>query len=198
MNALDYLQDSEVAVRHMFDEINSYDSFKLPSIMKYIDKTGIVTMTKEENDAFLDSYKKYFDLDFSRATMAGSLLQVAYNCLNQFSPGPDDHAICEKFNINKGSIAERLCIGRKVHGIPIGLLIYAGRVQYNHWEDGKFNGITQDIFRELVIAHMDDIDMVYELNYPAPRPVSHYIIRVDLKWQTYDDYFKDIYSSLRL
>ncbi len=94
-------------------------------------------MTKKENEAFLAAYSDFFDLEFARATLAGSLLQVIYNCLKQYSPGSDDPALCSKYKTQTGSIAEKLCLGRLVHGIPIGLLIYAGRVQYNHWEEGR-------------------------------------------------------------
>ncbi|MCK4436113.1 hypothetical protein KAU87_04805, partial [Candidatus Bathyarchaeota archaeon] len=83
----------------------------------------------------------------------------------------------------------------------IGLLIYAGRIQYNHWEEGKpTNEVAKRIFDELVAAYYDNshFDMVYVLDYPSPRPVSNYVLRLELGWRTYEDYESDMTSMLRV
>jgi hypothetical protein len=201
MAAQAYLNSTEPAVQHLFEGLNSYDTMKLPSIQQYVDKTGLVKMTKEENESFLKSYQDFFALEFARATLAGSILQVAYLGLKQNSPGPDDAAACAKFSIQSGSAVERFCRGRQVHGIPIGLLIYAGRVQYNHWEDGEPSGtVAKSVFQELIWAYYDNLsfDMAYELNYPSARPVSHYIVRLELNWRSYDDYLTDMKTLLEI
>ncbi len=41
-------------------------------------------------------------------------------------------------------------------------------------------------------------DMAYELDYPGPRPVSHYIVQLELKWRIYDDYINDMRSLVKL
>jgi hypothetical protein len=199
MAVQDYLDDTEVAVRHLFKGLDSYDSMRGPSIWQYIDKTGQVRMTKAENEAFLAAHIRSFDLEFARATLAGSLLQVAYNCLKQYSPGPNDTSVCEKFRASIGTDAAKCCIGRQVHGIPIGLLIYSGRIQYNHWEDGQpKNAVAKTVFHELLMAYYDDLsfDLAYELDFPAPRPVAHYIVLFELKWRSYNDYISDMHSLL--
>lgn len=201
MSAQNYLNDTEVAVRHLIEGLNSYDSARAPSILPFISENGMVKMSKAENEAFLDAYTKFFDLEFARATLAGSLLQVAYNCLKQYSPGIEDAALRTKFSIRNGTTAEKFCLGRQVHGVPIGLLIYAGRIQYNHWEDGQpSNSVANAVFQELVTAYYDDasFDLAYETSYPSPRPVSHYIVKLELKWATYDDYINDMRSLLKL
>jgi hypothetical protein len=200
MAVQDYLDDTEVAVRHLFKGLDSYDSLRGPSIWQYIDKTGQIRMTKAENEAFLADHIRSFNLEFARATLAGSLLQVAYNCLKQYSPGPDDPNVCAKFRVRSDTDAAKCCLGRQVHGIPIGLLIYAGRVQYNHWEDGEpSNAMAKTVFDELLKAYYDDVtfDLAYELDLPAPRPVAHYIVLIELKWRSYDDYISDMHSLLR-
>ena len=201
MAAKAYLKSTEPAVQHLFNGLNTYDVMNLPPILKYVDETGLVKMTKEENESFLKSYQDFFDLEFARATLAGSILQVAYLGLKQYSSGLEDAAIYAKFNVQSGSSVQRFCRGRQVHRIPIGLLIYAGRVQYNHWEDGEPSGsVAQSVFRELLLAHYDDLgfDMAYKLNYPSPVPVSHYIVRYELNWRTYDDYLSDMKALLEI
>jgi hypothetical protein len=201
MAAQSYLDSTRPAVRHLFDGFNAYDSIRLPSILDYVDKMGMVKMTKAENEAFLEAYQRSFDLEYARAVLAGSILQVAYLALKKYSPSPSDTSFCSKFGILTGSIAEKLCLGRRVHGIPIGLLIYAGRVQYNHWEDGEPSDVVaKAVFRELVRAYYDNtnFDMAFELGYPIPRPVSHYIVRLELGWRTYEYYESDMRSLLNL
>ncbi len=201
MAAQSYLTSTEPAVQHLFKGLNSYDAMKLPSITQYVDETGLVKMTKEENDIFLKAYQHSFALEFARATLAGSILQVAYLGLKQYSAGLEDTTICAKFNIQRGSSVEKFCRGRRVHEIPIGLLIYAGRVQYNHWEDGEpIGAAAKSVFRELILAYYNDLtfDMAYELSYPSPRPVSHYIVRLELKWRTYEDYLSDMKTLLEV
>jgi hypothetical protein len=201
MAAQDYLDDTKPAVSHLFEGLNAYDSIKFPSILQYIDNTGLVKMTRVENDAFLKAYEQSFDLEFARAVLAGSILQVAYMALKTYSADPGDISTYSKYGIQNGSTVGKFCLGRQVHGIPIGLLIYAGRVQYNHWEDGEPSHVVAKIvFRELIRAYYDDtnFDMAYELNYPTFRPVSHYIVRLELGWRTYEDYESDMRSLLNL
>jgi hypothetical protein len=200
MAAQDYLADTKPAVSHLFEGLNAYDSIKLPSILQYIENTGLVKMTKGENEAFLKAYEQSFDLEYARAVLSGSILQVAYMALKTYSPDPSDTSTYSKFGVPNGSKVGKFCLGRQVHGIPIGLLIYAGRVQYNHWEDMKFNEVVKFVFNELVRAYYDNtnFDMAYELGYPAPRPVSHYIVRLELGWRTYEYYESDMHSLLNL
>jgi len=201
VGAKDFLFDTEPAVSHLFDGLATYDSNRPPSILRYVDETGLVKMSKEENQTFLEAHESFFALEFARATLAGSILQVAYLGLKQFSPAGGLDAKCAKFGVAQGTTAQKLCIGREVHGIPIGLLIYAGRIQYNHWEDGQPSGaVAKKVFRELVLAYYDDMnfDMAYELTYPSPRPVSHYIVRLELGWHIYSEYASDMRSMLEI
>ena len=50
--------------------------------------------------------------------------------------------------------------------------------------------MARQVFRELVHAYSTNqhFDMAYVLDYPSPRPVSHYIVRLELGWKTYDDH----------
>ncbi len=39
-------------------------------------------------------------------------------------------------------------------------------------------------------------DLGYSLDWPTPRPVSHYIIQKELKWFGYHDYETDLLDML--
>jgi len=142
MDVQRYLDQSEKAARHLFEGLNEYDAMRLPSIMDFVDETGLVRMTKEENEGFLQTYGEYFALEFARASLAGSLLQVAYFGVNRYSTATPVSQRYSKFNVKAGTPAARFCLGREIKGIPEGLLIYAGRIQYNHWEEGEPGGTT--------------------------------------------------------
>lgn len=106
---------------------------------------------------------------------------------------------CSELGVKDASAGATFCIGRDIKGIPEGLLIYAGRIQYNHWEEGEpSNPVALQVFNELVHAYYNNqsFDMVYVLNYPKHRPVSHYIIKLELGWHTPNDYIASMESML--
>jgi len=186
MSIKKYLKVTEPAVRLLFKGLNSYDSNKPHSIAQYMDQSGLIRMSKQQN-----AYEKYYVLEFSKATLSGSILQIAFMAIKKFSTSGNVTRQCKLFGVKTNSY----CVGREVHNIPIGLLIYAGRIQYNHWDEGKLtNPVVRKVFDHLYSTYNDDqsFDMAYDLNYPQPRPVSHYIVRHELNWKTMDDYSKDM------
>ncbi len=107
--------------------------------------------------------------------------------------------LCKKFGIIPGKPFAKFCVGRTRFDIPIGLLIYSGRIQYNHWEEGEpSNKVAKNVFRHLLYAYYDNpmFDLAYELEYPGTRPVSHYIVQNELKWRTYNHYLEDMKAML--
>ncbi len=199
MSAIGYLETTEPAVKHFFDGLNEYYAMKPPSIAQYVDKSGLVRMSKSESESFVQKHEDFFVLEYARAILAGSILQVANTAIKMYSPGGQLTEQCKSLGVSEGSPLAKMCVGREVHNIPIGLLIYAGRIQYNHWEEGEpANNVAKNVFRHLISDYYDDVsfDMAYELDYPQTRPVSHYIVRLELNWKSFDDYSKDMKSIL--
>ena len=158
-------------------------------------------MTKEENEEFLKNYEAHFALEIARAALAGSILQIAYSALKQYHSGATAKPQFLDLDVARVNPQPAFCVGRIVKNIPIGLLIYAGRIQYNHWEEGEpSNPVARQVFRELSVAYKDDpgFDLGYVLDYPAPRPVPHHIVRLELGWRTYDAYLQDMMELLPL
>lgn len=195
-----YLKQTEPAVRHLFNGLLEYDVVVPPALVNYIDETGQIVMTKEENDAFLNAHKASFALETARASLAGSILQIAYSGIKVYSPNKTISKRCKELGVTmKCKSALPFCLGKEVKGIPEGLIIYTGRIQYNHWEEGMpNNSVAKKVFRELAQSYYDNphFDLVYELNYPNNLPVSHYIIRLELGWHNYEDYLVTIRSLL--
>ncbi len=188
------------AVTHFFSALDEYYETPLPNIYDYVGEDGVVRMTKEENEIFLQQTIEYMDLDRARAIAAGAILQTAFKTIKLHSEHTVEPEPSLDLDIPKKHLAERFCIGRKVHGIPIGLIIYAGRIQYNHWEEGEpWNKIARSVLRKLYIVHLENplFDLAYDLEFPAPKPLSHYVVRLELKWRSCNDFEKDMTNMLR-
>jgi len=196
-----YIKATEPAVQHLFSGLAAYYSGHLPSILQYRGHDGIIRMAKEENEAFIKAYEAHFDLEFARAALSGSILQIAYTGIKKYGQSRTVSPRCLELNVKASTPGAVFCVGRPVRNIPLGLLIYAGRIQYNHWEEGEpSNPIAQQVFRELAASYSDDqdFDLGYVLDYPASRPVSHYIVRLELGWLSYQQYIEDMTTILPL
>jgi len=191
------LQNTEPTIRHLFDGLSVNNAMRPPSILPFIDETGPVKMSKQEADDFVQAHLDSFAFDTSRAILAGSILQIAYMAIRLYSTKGEVHTKYQEFGITEKNSS--LFIGREVHGIPLGLLIYAGRIQYSHWDEGEpDNKLASRLFGHLRTIYYNDplADMVYELDYPGHSPKSYYILRGELRWKTSADYFRDMREML--
>lgn len=196
-----YFRDTEPAVRHMFEALHEYDAVTVPPVLgKYANRRGVVTMHNDQMVEYMKDLSSSFALDFAKATLCGSIAQVAYIALKQYSENEVIDDACVALAVAQASPAAKFCVGRRVHGIPLGLLIYATRVQYNHWEEGTpKSAVPKAVFNALHQHYANDptFDMAYVLNWPSPRPVAHHIIRHELSWMSYGDYINDMQQALR-
>jgi hypothetical protein len=202
MIAESFLQDTRPAVKGLFDLLEYYESITPPpSLAPFVDKRGVVVLNRTQAQEYMRGYLDSLALDESKATLAGSILQVAYKTLKEFSTNNKLLPSYSKFGVSATDYNIRFAVGREIHKIPAGLLVYAGRIQYYHYEEGRpKNAIARAVFDALLAHYYNDMtfDMAYELEWPAPRPVSHYIVRHELKWFTISDYDNDIRNMLNL
>ena len=194
-----YLIETEPAVKHLFSGLSKYDSVYYPSITDYTDSTGRVNMSKKEAEFVVKASENYLFYDFSRAILAGSILQVAFKYIELFSKNMRIPESCLEIGVNKNKTV-KYCIGREIHNLPLGLYIYAGRNQYNHWEGGEeLHTVTKNIFLQLQKTYYDDTmnDLIYFLGHPNIRPFAHFLIRFEFKWSNYEDYLTDMKVLLK-
>jgi hypothetical protein len=204
MNGNSYLEDTGFAIKHMFDGLEECDSKSVSANTYFLQhwdrRTGQIQMNKTEANELMERALASISLDTARAVLAGSIIQVAYVGIDTFSNKliTKEQIMSfgftqEKMDRKKLDKLSRFFIGREVHGIPIGLLIYAARVQYNHSGERHFtNEATKLVFSKLVWKYHDDpmSDLIYE--QIKERPLSHYIVRQELRWKNYDDYLCDM------
>lgn len=191
-NPESYLIDTEHAVRHIFTGIDYYEKLLAgvtpPSQAKSIN----------EVKCYMELSKSYFGYSMSEATLCGAVLQIAFMGVFLFS---NNKVIPANFSglikpENKKAIS--FCNGRLVHNIPIGLVIYAGRNQFNHWDDESFDYPTTKVFEALLLAHYDNplFDLAYELGFPARTIKANHLVLNELKWRNYEQYNMDMKSLI--
>lgn len=194
-----YFQDTEHAVKHLYAGLDSCWSYYREALKHWDVTQGGLPLTPERReglDRYLELAGKHFDLKFSEATFAGAILQVAYMGIRLFSR---QDSVPSNYTRLVGSTktAIQFCIGQERHGIPVGLIIYAARHQYNHWDE-EAHDVPQNVFRALSAAFHDNMlfDLGFELGNPTITVYASHVLLVALGWTTYDKYLGGMKSML--
>lgn len=107
--------------------------------------------------------------EFSVSALCGSLLQYGKQGLSlQF--GKHKHGCPD---------------GRLISGVPLREVIWQGRHQALHWEDGSFNKAVTNCFHQLA-ASLDPVFTQYKHRSMAFEVVSH------LDWRSADNFMRDM------
>ncbi len=204
-----YFSDTEHATMSLFENMNFYLDLlaEIESPIFVSSTSDIEIYDKEFNDWIklnrekisiaLKKEKEYFGYNISKATICGSILQIAFMAILHFSKNTK---VTDELKgiINERSKAARFCIGNEVRGVPKGLIIYAGRNQYNHMDDTTFHKSTTYVFDKL-----SDIDSTKNIKDPAfdltqPKIVNYAsnIIAL-LGWNDYANYITDMFDLLK-
>lgn len=202
-----YLTLTEPVVTSLYDALKKSDVIieGVPSIFDYQDSDGVIRMPKDVSQEIADKFGEYLFYGFSRATVCGSILQIAYMGIKLFSTNASVPESCKGIGFNAstdiqdGTLAAKYCIGRDIHNLPIGILIFASRNQYNHWEEGRnLRSPTKEVFEELYNRYSSKAtaDLIFALGHGEPEPKSHYIVLNELRWTTYDEYLNDMNSLI--
>jgi hypothetical protein len=189
-----YLSDTAIAVRHLFDGLTSYE-VPLPSLRDYeIDPGGPIVMPREVGARYLKALSAGLALETARNVLAGGILEVAFQAINLLGPKPHD---CPSIHTKMSDKQRRYCVGREVFGMPIGLIIYAGRNQYAHWDSGEnLCPLNMEVLNTLTCHFWKDQmhDLAFDVGLSGSRPLAFLIVRLALRWQIFEDYAKDINS----
>lgn len=204
-----YFFDTEHATISMFENLNYY-----LDLLSKIDHPVFISdsSNKKENDEELNKWlkqnrakilvslekeKEYFGYSISKGAICGSILQIAFMGILQFSTNTTIPYELESI-LKEGNKAVKFCIGRKVREVPIGLIIYAGRNQYNHMDKKIYNKTTTYVFNSLSnISLKNDIkDPAFDLNQPKISNYSSNILAI-LGWDNYENYIIDMFDLFK-
>jgi len=195
-----YFQRTEHAVRHSYAGLDSCWQYYQQALLHWgISQVGqpMTAARKAGLDRYLELAGQYFDLKFSEALFAGAILQVAYMAIRLYSRNASIPASCSGLVQPTQTSAIPFCIGKERHAIPTGLIIYAARNQYNHWDEQP-HLVTKNVFTALSSAFQDNMlsDLVFELSNPTISVYANEVLLVALAWKSYDTYLAEMKSML--
>lgn len=159
MNITDYLAKTEFATKQLFNSLEHYQTLLRESMPPTFSMHGDVSDEvfyerwqewyeehREEHNFANQRSNEYKALQFSNATICGSILQLAFMGISQTSRH-DEETEC------LNGTRKKFGVGRSIRGIPLGLIIYAGRTQFNHWDDDTLNPPAKCIFDKIATGH---------------------------------------------
>ncbi len=199
MSAKKYLKETEPAVKHMYAALEHY--VKLNPRRKENKRKNGSAQARKEVIRYLGRGIDATGLDMAKATLCGAIVHVAYSGIKQYSKNGTIPISCGKLDIPIEDNNAKFYVGREIHGIPMGLIVYAAREQFSNWEKGTpSNPTAKGVFEHLRSVRKKNIwqDLIYELDWPVKRPVSHHVLLQELNWQTYEDYITDMQQALSL
>ena len=196
----EYLLQTEHAVRHLYEGIASCWAY-YQEALKHWDISKGHPKTPEDMAAlnrFLELARKHFDLKFSEGVFAGSILQIAAMGIRYFSRNESIPESCRRIVPVKAKTAIQFCIGKEIYGLPIGLIIYAARNQYNHWDAECPNKITAGVFNVLSSYFREDTfhDLAFSLSNPGIIVYASECLLTALGWRTYEEYLSEMETLL--
>ena len=218
-NTHSYLEQTSAAARHLFSGLEEYE--------KMLHKTEPIFTVYPQSKEFkqrMIALQEFMGSDIARATLAGSILQIAYSGIEIFTQNTSIPECCNGIVNPNNRKAIPFCIGRlapdsqviesysfgkSAKQIPIGLIIYAGRNQYCHWNDiikkiendnpRPCDPAVGNVFSNLLLAYYNHpfLDLAFDLGHPWISPIFAYtIVSSVLGWHKYDDYSRDMATLL--
>jgi hypothetical protein len=192
----EYFRQTEHAVKHAYAGLESCWKYYQDALQHWdISQVG-QPMTAERKaalDRYLELAGKYFDLKFSEAMFAGAILQVAHMGIRIYSRNTSIPSNCSGFVKPSQNSAIPFCIGEERHGIPTGLIVYAARNQYNHWDEQP-REVTRKVFEALSEAFYHNMlsDLLFELSNPTINVYANEVLLVALGWKSHETYLAEM------
>ncbi|MEQ1792999.1 MAG: hypothetical protein ABL970_02315 [Nitrospira sp.] len=203
----EYIAHTKSAVQHLFGGVDAYLQILRSGCPPILDGSysseaerdaALKRWKKEKNQEIqkaLEAERTFLAEKYALAVLCGSLLQIASMAIRLYSK--NKHIPAEW----SGSVNAKLsayCIGRLVRKVPLGLVIYAGRNQYNHIDEDQLHEPNRSVFEWLATRHeygesirdpAFDLKTGFTWNYPSN-------ITSLIGWRDYKTYEKDMLSLL--
>lgn len=201
-NPEEYLKRTEHAVQHFYTGLDScWQVYE--QALEHWDMSRIGRPLTEEEMArarrYTEQAGKYFYLKFSEGILAGAITQVAATAIRLFSTNNGVPQDCSDIVPETAKSIIPFCIGQRKFGLPIGLIIYAARNQYAHWEEDPHN-VTTKIFQQLAVTFWNNplYDLAYDISNPTIDIYANEILLGGLNWTTYERYRSEMEQLLGL
>ena len=208
-NLEQYIDQTKSAVLILFRGINSYlEIIHNSPLPVYIGDSGDtksgkpnyknwLSLNESKIKSSLDAQRMFSAENFALSILCGSLLQIAYKGIELFSTNNSipTNLSRELIPLVKSKKIIKFCIGNKLHNVEKGLILYAGRNQYNHFNDKSLNELNKNIFRLIANQDRSFQDPAFDLENEHLISYSANILAL-LEWNSYESYVKDIFAII--
>lgn len=205
----DYLTRTSSATRKLFEGVESY----LDPLRKGI--IGAVFVSEGSDPAtFSASYSTWAEMNsrqleqskqtqeefvaelFAMAALCGAILEIAHKGIQMHSITSTLSGVASEI-VGESSAARQFAIGREVKGVPIGLIIYAGRNQHAHFDEAKLSRVNHAVFDHLArVPGFEGVkDPAVDLARHPSASVAHNVTYL-LGWRDFAAYSRDMESLL--
>lgn len=156
-----YLSETLSAVEGMFRILRTFNSERLRAIVELLNGPIVGRGQLEARQAKIEAHRT------AREVVAGSVIQIAFHAINRFSHTIEKPASVLAFEEQLNAMIEnpspgkllrvkgpfqfptKFCMGRQIGGMPVGLIIYAARNQYNHAGEDRLSPQNELVFNYL-------------------------------------------------
>lgn len=184
-DARSYMAGVAPAVEGLFRLLNDYGWQKM---------RAFVHLTKSRTQEELEKHKADFSsTDVAREAIAGSILQIAYVAIERHAvrKGKSENAIHFETEINRlirenansrwkkkipFSLRDEFCVGRDIGHLPLGIIVFAGRNQYNHFSKERLDPLNEVVFNHLHSLWPNPVNGISFDLYSERRPRSYSIL----------------------
>lgn len=155
-NAHSYMTNTAPAVEGLFGLLNSYGWDNMQALVNFTKAT-----TLDEFSMYKD---EFLSTDVAREVIAGSILQIAYFAIKHYAvfscksqntlhfESEMNRLISDNPNARTKksfSLPKEFCVGRDIGHLPLGVVVYAARNQYNHFGEERLCVINEVVFNHL-------------------------------------------------
>jgi hypothetical protein len=201
-----YIDRTESAVRHLIEGMEGYRRIitEAPSAVfvgsygSEVDRQSAFESWAVNNEAeiqqSLEAQRRYIYETFAENALSGALLEIMAIGIRKFSPVRQvQTSLPSDIGIRKKHVP--YCIGRHVRGLPIGLLVLAGRNHFAHIDDEHLNEPAKSIFRALARNHgirgaNGVLDPAFNLEARRELCLAGNVVAL-IGWRSYADYLTD-------
>jgi hypothetical protein len=180
--SLAYFRSIEPAAKGLFKLLNGYGWQKM---------RAFVEMTKTSSvEEFAGKRAEFESVDTAREVISGSILQLAYFAIKRHAAPSEKSAGAQHFESEMNRLLREIpnprtkqlelppqfCVGRAIGDLPIGIIIYAGRNQYNHFDDDRLGVVNEVVFDYLRQVFPNPVNGHSFAVRGAGRPLSHSVL----------------------
>lgn len=196
-----YLKQTEYAVKQLFQSLKFYKN-----ILKDVTHPGFESINKDCNNEYQkwfiknkkaikngqEKVKEYLGYTDAQGIICGSILQISFMGINSFSQNSSLPSQCIEICPTQRK-ALKFCIGKLICDLPIGIIIYAARNQYNHMDEETYNNVTTKVFDHIATYDTKGKYKIpfYDINNPDVINYANNILYL-FEWREYEDYYNDM------